>query len=219
MGPRLCEPRNQQVHRPSVASELLYRVAVLRVRLDAQLADPVPRLGHFIVDALLEMRGIGHMEAGYGMKRRERGAAVGGERPRHCEKTVASWRATVGDPDRLQWSWLSGVSDRCDGDCAWRVVEQSARVIAYEVAIDLVLAARAEDQQVGGPSACQVMQTPPHAPHLAGHHLGVQSHFFAQGCQTLECILTLRGGPRRARLGRGLRGHDLHVSKRQIAFG
>jgi hypothetical protein len=93
---------NQQVQRPSEASELLDRVAVLGVRLDAQLPYPVPRLDHFIIIALLEMPRIEHMEAGYGMERGERGVALGGERPRHGEEAVASWRATVGDADRLQ---------------------------------------------------------------------------------------------------------------------
>lgn len=76
---------DQQVHRPSEASELLDWVAVLGVRLDAQLPDPVARLGHVVIDALLEMPRIARMKAGYGMERRERGVALGGERPRHGE--------------------------------------------------------------------------------------------------------------------------------------
>ena len=219
MGPWRCEPRTSRSTDRPKRSSCCDRVAVLGVRLDAQVPDQVPRLGYFVIDALLETPGIAYMEAGYGVESRKRGVAAGGERLRYGEDTIASRRAIVGDADRLQGGWASGISGRRDGYRAWRVIEQLARVVADEVAIDLVLAGRADDQQVGVSGARDVVQTSPHITRLSAHDLGVQSRFIAQRCEALQCILVSRRSPRRARVGRGLGGHDLHVSKRQVAIG
>ena len=82
MAPWLREPRtSRSTDRPKRPSSLDW-VAVLGVRLDAaQLPDPLTRLGRVVIDALLEMPRIARMKAGYGMERRERGVALGGERP------------------------------------------------------------------------------------------------------------------------------------------
>ena len=123
--------------------------------------------------------------------------AVGGELSRHGEGAVAFWRAVVADADRPQWTSASGISDRRDGDRARRVIERLARVIGDEFAIDLVLPARGDHQQVGVSGACDLVQPPAHAASLVAHHLGLDLRFIPQRRESLERLPAPGRGARR----------------------
>jgi hypothetical protein len=71
------------------------------------------------------------------------------------------------------------ISDWRDSDRARRRLEQLPGVIRDEVAIDVVLAARGDDQQVGIASARQVVQTSPRARRLDAHHLRIELRLVA----------------------------------------
>jgi hypothetical protein len=89
-------------------------------------------------------------------------------------------QAVIRDADRSQGTSTSGISDRRHGDRARRVLEQRLGIISDQIPIDLVLAAGADHQEVGVPSAHHVMQTPPHVPRLVAHHLRTELVFVAQ---------------------------------------